>query len=318
MIVTLLAFSQSCFGQPNATYRTRRSAYQLAYGVKFTIDYSDEFKLALRISLSGGAGAFVGQNWLYPSVNSDFGIYHGGIGSSFRPSGGKWLDFETVIAYTFTAGFLNRMKIENDRRPGLRNYPLYYYSNRSFATLQNPYRYSFSWGGNAVIYYRRERYKAQHVGFANLHIGRVQASYTNDGPPFKPPFGDKFDRFNTGAAWLSFHGDDHWAINLVEIGYNKFTGFSPGSYEISNKLGNSYVFYKETEENFFNKSLVYLNVGNTARGWVATGNLYNYRHLDVQHTIHKMGYYPLHLVPYNGTWGGAGNIGYQKSLITLK
>ena len=161
----------------------------------------------------------------------------------------KQLDIELNLSYSVTVGAQNRLKSESYLRPGIRNYPLYYFSNFTLPAIQNPFNWSASWGGNSIFHFTRSKgSRFQMVGFANVHLDRYQFSYTNDGPPFFPPFGDKFDRMHTGAGFLSFHGDDSWPINLVEIGYNKFTGYSRNAYELSSKIGNGYVFHPDRKE----------------------------------------------------------------------
>ncbi len=305
--------------QKNTTFFSSATAVQYGYGIKATADLSGVERFSFRIGISGGIGAFVWQNWFYPTINTDLMFYKGGLGSNYPgKKSKKWLSIESVISYTATLGWSNRMNTVNKARPGLRNYPLYYFNNWTVPSLQNPFRYSASVGGNAVILFTKKKYNAQLVGFLNAHIDRFQASYINDGPPFWPPLGDRFDRYHTGGGFLSFHGNDDWAINIIELGYNKFTGYSPSSYELSNKIGSSYVFYKDPNENYYNKSNLHLTVGNTVKHWGVSVMAYNYPRLDIQHRIHSNMYFPLHLVPYKGSVAVGGVFYYQQSKIGLQ
>jgi len=303
--------------QESTFYFSSSSAVQYGYSLKamFTFPANKDDRVQFRAGFSGGIGAFTGNNWFYPSLNADLMMYHGGIGSS-RPGIRKknGVDIDLILAYTFTAGWCNRMSMESSHRPGERNYPLYYFNNWNHPALQNPYNYSLSWGGNFIFMLTREPQRAQQlVGFLNAHADRFQISYYNDGPPFFPPFGDKFDRYYTGGGFLSFHGNNRAAINLVEVGFNKFTGYSAGAYEVSNRLGNSYVFYKDSNENFFNKSNIQITVANTTVAHAGfTINLFNDDWLDVQHRIHTDKFYSLHLVPYKKSWS-VGPVGYYCS-----
>lgn len=314
--LTTSFYIHDVLGQDNVHYFESSSAVQVGYGLKTTFDISRVEKFSFRIALSGGVGAFIGRNWFYPTLNGDFTIYKGGLGSN-RPGRktGKWFDLESVISYTATLGVTKRLNQNDKFGPSHRNYPLYYFSNRNLPSLQNPYRWSFSIGGNTVIFFSRRKDKVQHVGFLNIHLDRFQGNYANDGPPFSPPLGDRYDRFNTGIGFITFHGNNNWAVNLVEIGYNKFTGYSPSSYEISNKLGSSYVFYKETNENYYNKSNFQINVGNTVKNWGVSAIAYNHPKLDIQHRIHNNKYYPLHLVPYERTIALGPIFYFQQSKI---
>jgi hypothetical protein len=289
---------------------------QYGYSIKLITEFRgrrDEW-CSFRLGLSGGIGAYTGNNWFYPSLNVDLMLYHGGIGSS-RPgcTDCNGIDVEAIISYTITTGWNNRMRQDSHIRPGIRNYPLYYFNNWNHPSLQNPYNYSLSFGGNYVWFLTRNpRRTNQFVGFLNVHADRFQINYTNDGPPFFPPFGDRFDRYHTGGGFISFHGDDDWLINLVELGYNKFTGFNQSSYELSNRLGNNYVFYKDIEQNYYNKSNWILTIANTTKNVGLNFGLYNYVSQDVQHRIHTKAFYPFHLVPYDG-FISIGPVGYYQS-----
>jgi hypothetical protein len=158
----------------------------------------------------------------------------------------------------------------------------------------------------------------QFVGFLNLHGDRYQISYTNDGPPFFPPFGDRFDRYHTGGGFISFHGNDDWIVNLIEVGFNKYTGYNRSSYELSNWIGNSYVFYKDSLQNYFNKSNWFLTVSNTTKHFGVNIESYNYVRQDFQHRIHTKSFYPFHLVPYKGFVAVGPVYYYQGSRIGLQ
>lgn len=315
LVVSFLFYSPTLLGQDRVEYFHSPYAVQYGYGLKGSLEWSKLEKLYFRLGVTAGVGVLAGK-WIYPSLNAELSVYSGGIGSS-KPgrSGGKWLDLESVISYTATAGWAQRLRKESRYGPDRRSYPLYYFNNQSLPSLQNPFRWSASFGGNIVIFHTRQKNKMQRVGFANLHFDRVQVNYANDGPFFRPPFGDLFDRYYTGTGFVAFHGDLKWDVNIVELSYNKFTGYSPSSYEISNKLGSSYVFYKDEKENFYNKSNFQLNVGNIAKHWGLTGVIYNYPWSDVQHTIHSKSYYTLHLVTYDGTIAAGPLLYFQQARI---
>ena len=289
------------------------SAVQYGYGVKASISFpaGGEEKIHIRATLSGGIGAFVGNNWLYPSLNADLMFYHGGFGSSRPGIKRNWLDADFVIAYTATAGWKNRMNEVSAVRVGERNYPLYYFSTWSQPSLQNPYNYSASLGGNIIFLLTKGRTAIrQLVGFSNIHVDRFQVNYYNDGPFFFPPIADMFDRYYTGGGFVSFHGNDKAVVNLVELGYHKFTGYSPSSYEVSNRFGNSYVLYKDKNQHYYNKSTWQFTIANTTVAHAGiTLNLLNFDQIDVQHTIHTKEFYSFHLVPYKSSWNVAP-VGY--------
>jgi hypothetical protein len=306
--------------QKNSSFEHSATAVQYGYALKASLEIGRKKNSTnWRLGVSLGTGAYLGANWLYPSLHTDFMLYHGGIGSA-RPGNKKapGVSVECLIAYTFTAGFENRMREGHRLQPGKRNYPLYYFNNFTAAPLQNPMNYSLSYGGNVIFTPTRTTNKWQQVGFFNLHLDRMQLSYANDGPPFYPPFGDRYDRFHTGAGYLSLHGDDDWPVNLIEIGFNKFTGYSKNAYELSNKVGTNYIYYRDEEQQYYNKSRFYFTVANTAKQYGASFNLYNHPDWDVQHRIHLNMFYPFHMVPYHPANTVGGLFYYGQSKIGLQ
>ncbi|MCK7553974.1 hypothetical protein MKQ70_02705 [Chitinophaga sedimenti] len=175
------------------------------------------------------------------------------------------IEADVIFSYTLTLGTSYRMLQSGKYRPGERNYPLYYFQNYTQPPLQNPYRWSVSGGGNYVVFLTRKLNNRQAVGFLNVHADRLQISYINDGPPFIKPIGDRKDRYFTGGALITYHMNDDAPFNLFEVSYGKFTGYSPSAYELSNKLGHSYIYYKDVEENYYNKSSLTFSASNTAR-----------------------------------------------------
>lgn len=321
LVLLPAAFAWTCFsyGQQNIELYHSSSAVQYGYALKAQAEIGGKNWLTWRIGLSAGAGGFLGENWCYPSFHTDIMLYNGGIGSK-KPGDRQdhGISIELLVAYTVTAGFTNRMNATHKLRPGQRNYPLYYFNTFTFQPLQNPYNWSLSWGGNIIFTPSRKKDKFQKVGFLNAHFDRVQISYANDGPPFFLPFGDKFDRFHTGGGFISLHGDDDWMLNLVEVGFNKFTGYSKNAYELSNKIGNGYIYYKDESQQYYNKSRFYFNFANTARRYGASLNIYNAPSLDIQHRIHLNSFYPLHMVPYKRHTAVGGIFYFNHSKIGLQ
>ena len=132
------------------------------------------------------------------------------------------------------------------------------------------------------------------------------------------PLGDRYDRMHTGGVFISFHGDNKWPVNLVELGYNKFTGYSKNLYELSNKVGNGYLYHKDEGEQYYNKSRWTLNISNVSQGYGLSLNLYNIPSLDIQHKIHLSHFYSLHMVPYKWHFSISGFISSQSTLIGLQ
>ena len=231
------------------------------------------------------------------------------------------LTFDFISAFTLTAGFTNHFSTDliDPLKEGEYNVPLYYFGDFTFPALQNPYRYSFSVGTNIIFTTDRNK-TAQRVGFFNVHLNHVQISYYNDGgTPFDDSYlGDGKDRYYTGGALFSYHGKPYTAINLIELSFHKFTGYTKNAFEVSNKLDLAYVNYKNKEEKYYNKSMWTLNISNPAKGFGINIHRYNYTKWDVQHLIHFSIFNSYHLVPYDDYFSVSGIYYHTNTNIGLK
>jgi hypothetical protein len=294
---------------------------QLGYAVKALADisYKKGVLLHWRAGISSGVGAFLANDYLYPTVHIDVMLYHGGLGSRWPGTKKRsYFDAEITTSYMMTLGLQNRLRYDAPRNPTKTSYPLYYCNTFLAPPLQNPYLWSASFGGNIIWFLTRKQTKRQQVGFANVHLNRIQLSYLNDGPFFPKPFGDGFDRLHTGAGFVSYHGDRHHPVDLVEIGFNKFTGYDVNSYELANRIGTGYMYYKDTTQNYYNKSRIYANVISTRNAFGLSLNLNNFNSIDVQHRIHLGAFYPLHMVPYDSHISVAPVYYFSQTHIGLK
>jgi hypothetical protein len=296
---------------------------QRGYALKILINpYDKEGWVTFRVGISGGFAGFIGDGrFLYPSLNGDLMFFRGGIGSAFPGMKRfvKSLELEAIVAYTLTVGKEDRFMDNSKRGPDVVKYPLYYFTSLCYPSLQNPFEWSASFGGNVVFLpTRKTKPEVQFVGFANLHLQHVQLSYANDGPFFFKPFADMFDRYHTGDAFISYHANEGNLFTLFEVGYHKFTGFNNGAYELSNRLGYNFVSYDNEIENFYNKSLLSFVAGNPTNHWGASFGLLNQRTLDVQHRIHLGRQFPLHLVPYDDGISPGGAFYQSYSRIGIK
>ena len=312
---------QNCFAQ-DVKFNQKNSAVQIGYAIKAQAEFGTRKGNIFhwRLGVSGGIGAFAGENWFYPTLHTDFMLYHGGVGSKWPgvKTARSYLDVEANIAYTVTFGLENRMAAGDPKGPEQRLYPLYYFNTLQHPPLQNPYEWSASIGGNIVWLATRKKDKIQQVGFANLHFSRLQLNYANDGPFFPKPLGDRYDRLHTGTGFITWHGDRNWNINLVEVGFDKFTGYGTNAYELANRLGTGYMYYRDTTQHFYNKGRIFVTVANPVKRWGGTLNIFNYPIIDVQHNIHLGSFYPLHMVPYKGHFGFSGVYYYGQTQIGLQ
>ncbi|WP_288906424.1 hypothetical protein [uncultured Flavobacterium sp.] len=271
--------------------------------IEFRYPKHQEPFLNFRISTSAGiAGRWIVDE-LYPSANTEIQFYNGGLGSDSRPDARK-LTLDAILAFTLTTGKLSSFyKSENINLT--RNVPLRYFSDFAIPSLQNPYNYSASLGTNFAFTTDGNK-SFQRIGFLNFLFGEgVQFSYYNDGTPFQyTKTGDGKDRYYTGGGILSYsHGNGQltsFKSYQFELSYQKFTGFTQNSFELSNSLNTSNVDYKDTNQKYYNKSLWKFNIqsNNENNGYGLAFAYYNSIGYDGQHLIHWLISNSFHLVPY--------------------
>lgn len=298
--LTLPLSGQYHFSKANSPYGT-----QLGFSVKATLEAGRKATPFINFRLSATAGVasdFIGP-WIYPSFHTEFQLYNGGLGSgNDRLTKGFLLDI--IAAVTVTTGVNNQLASGKSSIYTERNVPLYYFSNFALPALQNPFDHSLSVGTNFIVSTDRQK-SFQRIGFVNLHAWRLQLSYYNDGGfPFSDIFlGDRRDRYYTGGGTLSYNGKRHTLLETVELGYHKFTGYTRGAFEVSNKLNLAYVNYRNKEQHKYNRSLWVLNLANPSRGFGINLRTYNYIDQDIQHKIHWGLSDAYHISPYPAYWG---------------
>ena len=309
LLFTQLLYSQ----QNNGSFDTNKFQYGASLkinlavnniGLKEHLSKANEPRISVRVS--GNVG--VAKSWItsniYPALNAEFQLYNSGFGSNSRPATNgekRKISLDGILALTVTHGF--------DKNSGsfVQMVPLRYFSDFTFPSLKNPYRYSASLGANLIVSTDKNK-QSQRIGFLNLNGAGFQLSYYNDGTPFDSFYlGDGEDRYYTGGGTLSYdfaikdaHSNNTMA-NL-EISYHKFTGYNKSAFELSSIIGNSLVDYGEDEDQiFYNKSLWRVNSSirqnNMGIGLTYTQN--NSAKYDGQSWIHLLiSDDSFHFVPY--------------------
>ncbi len=311
--------------QSKRVYSNSQLSFQYGFSIKGLVEFSlntKSQKPVFRLCTDFGMGSNVLARAFYFSINIECQLYNGGLGSKRREGEKKpGVTLDIINGFTLTTGLRNYLT--HDSLPHIintdRNVPLYYFSNFSYPALQNPYSYSISAGTDFI--FSTDKFKSsQRVGFLNLHLHTIQASYYNDGgtPLEQITLGDGKDRFYSGGALISYHGVSNNGINLVEISFNKFTGYTKNAFEVSNKLDLAFVNYNNSEEKYYNKSLWSLNIGNPEKGYGLTLNRYNYTNWDVQDFIHFTKFYSYHLVPYDDYFSISGTYYFDYTNIGLR
>lgn len=320
-----------CFGAMRPLMcraQSERSIFQNAMGLQygFSLKCSIEFgfghgnpngkpytpKSSLRVSASGGVSSNFIINELHPSLNVDLMLYCGGLGSRLPGDDAQTFNLDVVTAFTLTAGIKNLYRPGNEGALQYRLVPLYYFTNFTTPSLQNPYDYSLSLGTDWIVSTDPQR-SHQRVGFLNLNFHTVQISYYNDGGTVMADLnlGDRRDRYYTGGGVISYHGRSYEVVNLVEISFDKFTGFTKNTFETSNALDLAFVNYHEKRQGAYNKSLYTINVANVEQGWCAFVKSYNWSALDAQHGIHRSLFNSFHIVPYESFVAVGGQYFYN-------
>lgn len=297
---------------------------QTGFSVKVALELGNTTQKPIancRISSNIGVGSVFIADWLYPALNLELGLYNGGMGSSSESSfiRSRW-DVEITPAITFTAGTKNSLVTPWTKRLVNRNIPLYYFSDHVYPALQNPFDFSFSVGTIVVFTPFNHEKKKQRIGFFNTHYSRFQLSYYNDGgvPISNIYLGDRNDRYYTGGGIVSYHGDPGSCVDLVELSYQKFTGYTKNAFELSNILFLNFMNYHDPKQRKYNKCLWSLNAANMESGWNVKVSSYNSIPWDLQHYIHWGLYNSYHMVPYTQFWAISGGYTLSHTKMGIK
>lgn len=313
------------YAQEKLQIKNSSNGLQHGFSLKAQLEFSTVKNTQaphIRLALAGGIGSSFIDNNIYPTINGELQLYNNGLGSSkpgkIKP-GLKGINLDFVTALTLTAGVKDFLQQNRLHLFINRNVPLYYFADFGLPALKNPFAYSFSIGTNFIFNTDGDK-KFQRTGFVNFHFNRFQISYSNDGGvPFSNIYlGDRKDRYYTGSVLFSYHGKPYTAVNLVELSYHKFTGYTQNSFEASNQFDFAYVNYKKEERRFYNKSMFTLNVANPVKGYAVNYKLYNKTKCDVQHLIHWSIFNSYHIVPYKEHVSFSGTYYLSQTTIGLK
>lgn len=271
----------------------------LQYGIaiKTTIDINGiESKgkyTNFNVAVVGGIGGhpFDLEN-VFPTAHAGFMVYNRGDLISDYSKG----FFNSTIVDFFLDLTLNVGYYRDNINFGIRNVPLYHFSDFTPNPLQNPFQHSFSLGSNTVLStdkYRQEQ--PQRIGFLNLMIDRhFQFSMYNDGSFYRLlGLADGLDRYYTGGGMFAYHLDNTSDFNLLEFSFHKFTGHEKYAFDSGNLLQLDFIPFKEPQTYYYNKNRLRFSMSNTNRNYGVHLTAHN-TDKDFQDKIHFDGNYSYH------------------------
>ena len=302
--------------QPNIEFASAgKINLQYGFSCKGTLEIG-EWPPTVHVAVGSGIGSNFISSELYPTINTEFLIYTRRFGTGKPVLKQNWFTFDWVVGITLTAGIKNLFTQPHEQRLAGRYAPLYYFANFNYPALINPYRHSISMGTNIIFSTSRE---LQRVGFLGIHpFDELQIAYYNDGgPPMDIlRLGDLQDRYYTGGAVISYRNPSHTLVNLVELGYHKFTGYSKISYQVAKRLNLAFVDYTDDDQVAFNRSMWSLSVATNQ--FMFNLREYNRTSWDMQHKIHWGGFSPFHPVPHKREVTLSGQYFFANTNLSLR
>lgn len=326
LVFIILFVAPSSVAQLKVTTNDNKLRTQIGVSLKSTIELgflyvkqqtnaSRKPNPIIHLAADAGVGSQFAVPWLYPSFNLELQLYNGGHGSRRNNDDLKkpvW-NIDLVAAFTMTGGVRNNLMPSRFQQLQKRQVPLYYFSNFVYPALNNPYDWSLSLGTDLIFPLTDKKKKKQRVGFINGHFYPVQISYYNDGgvPVSDIYLGDRRDRFYTGNFMLSYHGKRNTALELVEVSYFKFTGYTKNAFELSNQLYLNTMNYHDTAQQSYNKSIWKLHAASLSKGIGFSITNYDNVRADVQHWIHWSLNNAYHVAPNKPHWSVSASYYYD-------
>jgi hypothetical protein len=160
------------------------------------------------------------------------------------------------------------------------------------SSLVQDYNSSLTLGTNFITNFNGRH---QQIGFFRATIWKAVVAYYNDGPPFQLLHtGDGKDRWWTGGGYFQYGND-----RLVDssnskrfsfaLGFDRFTGYSHGMFELSNILRQAVVIHKDERQYFLNSGKNYFVANDLRRDYSVNFSINNLPKWDIQNLIHNTG-----------------------------
>jgi hypothetical protein len=259
-----------------------KAQFRLAANIKAELSLSSDY----RFHVSASTGITQKIDWVTPYAQVQVNLINSHLGSpvlhSFR-NGNNNLHVDLIFNAGLNFGW---GEMDVSEGPWIRDLnPFNAYTSTSLA---NDYRNSFLLGTNWALLWlgHKTNYKSQTIGSFGFSIDRFSLMYYNDGGPglSQISLGDGRDRWWTGGFNLRYYDPNGFQY---EVSFNKYTGFIPQAYEISNALKFDYVMYKNPREASVNLAFWRLKL-HTPSGFGIGIDLENFDSLDFQNWLHTL------------------------------
>jgi hypothetical protein len=279
LIITMLVLGQlSTVNDCQA----QRNPWLYGAGVQLSLGLGQRGCTEYHISATAGAGRMLFNHNAVLTYQLTARLYRGGLGNSLLPSRQNDLQLDIANSFGLTGGYGR----------SFRDRPIHHWSATYPSAMTNPFLNSMTLATN-LIWNRQGR--SQQGGFMGIALGNTCIGYFNDGPPFHlTATGDTYDRWWTGSGYVQYFGGDRFGTFLAH--FDKFTGFQPNAYELSQALRLNNVMYRDFEYMTYNR-------GRIGMTWVHSSgvgiNASIHNRYDIQDFIHRVMKYPFHPSVYN-------------------
>jgi len=298
------------------------SKVQYGFSLKSSFEFNTRpgAHINLRVGLNAGVATSLLWKNFYPSYNLELQLYNGGLGSMAGSAAHPrhYLSFDIINSFTGTFGIPGKRKHFSGNDMNNVRMPLYYFGNFCYPALENPFWNSISIGAD-FLNSLKDGHRHQRVGFVNLHFNNFQAGYVNDGgAPFdiRPVnLGDVHDRYYTTVVRISYHMKQSNPVDLLEISYCKFTGYSENAFEISHNLDLNYVHYADITQHYYIYGYWSFDIASAKTGLGISLKDVNDYPFDLQKLVHYGIYNPFHKSPYPRSSAIAVNYFSAKNFI---
>lgn len=242
-----------------------------------------------RFNVSAGVSRAFGWDSDYANFLGSYQLqiecFRGGVGSSLLGTERARFLFDLRNIFQVNGGYVANNPVKGR--------PLTKLVGHSESPIRDPFDYSLSLG--TVFINGLNHNRNQQLGFFGIGVLEFAAGYVNDGPFFSAfGFGDGYDRWWSGAGFAGVYFQNNSGfITEMSLQYQRYTGWQPNLYEMSNYLGIDYLSYKRKKEQFFNQGVWTYNIGlrNSIRIYA---NIYEVKKLDIQNLLHIGNSYTFH------------------------